>query len=234
MTGRCSFEAGSESLEAIKSYLECRSRGVEPLPTLSQAWEGFYAFYDPRLRKFLGKWALSDADRSDCLQEIWHEVLTCLGRFVDDPGRARLSTWLLTLARNKAVDAIRRRSRHTLVHLDGNDTEAADPAPDPAAAYERGRTLAQVHVALDVLAAKVSCTSFRVLYLRWIEGLTTAEVAVTLGITPAQVRSRTCRMKRKLRILLEGAFPGDALPDVGKSRPLKKRRPRNAAPPVGE
>ena len=83
--GRGLFETGPESLEAIKAYLECRSRGVEPISGLAEAWEGFYAFYDPRIRKFLGRWALSDADRSDCLQEVWHEVVAQLARFEHDP-----------------------------------------------------------------------------------------------------------------------------------------------------
>ena len=81
-------EAGPEFLEEIKAYLDCRSRGVEPPPPLAEAWEGFYGFYAPRIRTFLGKWALSEADRNDCLQEVWHEVVAQLARFGHDPGRA--------------------------------------------------------------------------------------------------------------------------------------------------
>jgi RNA polymerase sigma-70 factor, ECF subfamily len=197
-------ESGPQFLDEIKAYLDCRSRGVEPPPPLAEAWEGFYGFYAPRIRTFLKRWALSEADRSDCVQDVWHEVVAHLAHFGHDPGRARLSTWLMTLARNKAVDVIRRRSRHAIESLgDHEDLVAMDPRPDPAATYERARTLAQVRSVLDELSHQVSRTSFQVLYLRWIEGRPTAEVAAVLALTPEQVRFRTHRMKRKLRELLK-------------------------------
>ncbi len=110
----------------------------------------------------------------------------------------------MTLARNKAVDVIRLRTRHVFESLgDGESTPATDPDLDPAATYERRRTLAQVRSALAQLSSEVSPKSFQVLYLRWIEGRPTAEVAAALALTPSQVRFRACRMKRKVRHLLE-------------------------------
>jgi RNA polymerase sigma factor (sigma-70 family) len=199
-----------EILAEIKAYLECRTRGVEPSPPLAEAWEGFYRFYAPRIRTFLKRWALSEADRNDCVQEVWHEVVTQLVHFGHDPDRARLSTWLMTLARNKAVDVIRQRSRRTIVSLDDRTESAAmDPRPDPAAAYERRRMLTQLRSVLDELANQVSQTSFQALYLRWIEGRPTSEVAAVLALTPGQVRFRTHRMKRKLRHLMEKSLSAD-------------------------
>jgi RNA polymerase sigma-70 factor (ECF subfamily) len=207
-------EPDRATLEAIKAYLDCRSRGIEPPPRLAAAWEAFYGSYAPRIRKFLRRWALSEADRNDCLQEVWHEVVSQLGRFGHDPGRARLSTWLMTLARNKAVDVIRRRSRHPLESLDDSGEAAAlDPGPDPSAEYERRRTLARVHRVLAQLSSQVSPMSFQVVYLRWIEGRPTAEVAAALALTPGQVRVRTCRMKRKVSRLLEESMASEALGD---------------------
>ena len=88
-----------------------------------------------------------------------------------------------------------------------------DPGLDPAAAYERRQTLAQVRSALAQLSSEVSPKSYQVLYLRWIEGRPTAEVAAALALTPGQVRFRTYRMKRKVRDLLERSMvaetPGD-------------------------
>lgn len=197
-------EPCQEVLDAIKSYLECRSGGVEPSPWLTDAWERFYQFYSPRIRGFLRRWPLSEADRSDCLQDVWHEVVSQLPHFVPDPDRARLSTWLLVLARNRAVDAIRRRTRHSFASLCHRDVRAAEaPDADPAAAYERGMMRDEVRDALAELSRRVSPTSYRVVYLRWIEGLPTAEVAAALALTPEQVRFRTCRMKQKIRQLLE-------------------------------
>lgn len=205
-------EADPESLGQIKDYLHSRSRGVEPSPPLAEAWEGFYGYYDRRIRTFLKKWALSEADRNDCVQDVWQEVVARLARFGHDLGRARLSTWMMTLVRNKAVDVIRERSRHALESLgDGQWAAAMDPGPDPAATYERRRAQSHVRDALAQLSGQVSPTSFRVFYLRWIEGRPAAEVAAHLALTPEQVRFRACRMKRKVRELLERSMGPDAL-----------------------
>ena len=119
----------------------------------------------------------------------------------------------MTLARNKAVDAIRRRSRHAFESLGEGDAVAVrDPGPDPADAYERSRTQGQVRSVLAELSSRVSPTSFQVLYLRWIEGRTTSEVADALELTPDQVRFRAHRMKRKVRDLLERSMIRDARP----------------------
>ncbi len=228
---RSLHQPGPELLDALKSYLICRSRGVEPPPPLAEAWQDFYEYYAPRIRTFLRRWALSEADRNDCLQDVWHEVVAGLGHFAHDPGRACLSTWLMTLARNKAVNAIRRRSRHAVESLGVREAMAVrDPGPDPADAYERSRTQGQVRSALAELSSRVSTTSFQVLYLRWIEGRTTSEVADALELTPEQVRFRTHRMKRKFRDLLERSMIGDTRPgDDDKNDPA-----RNGTFPSGE
>src|SRR4051812_14542625 len=81
MAVRSLDEAGRESLDKIKAYLDCRSRGVTPPPPLAEAWDDFYGYYAPRIRTFLKKWALSEADRNDCLQDFWQEVVARLAWF---------------------------------------------------------------------------------------------------------------------------------------------------------
>ncbi len=191
-------------LNKVKSYLECRSRGVDPAPPLVEAWNHFYDSYAPRVRRFLGHWGLANQDRNDCFQDVWKEVIVKLAHFQHDPTRGCLATWLMTLARNKAVDSIRRRSRQ-LPECLGRDgaNELLDPHPDPGAEYERRRTQALVRSVLGELSGQVSQLSFQVLYLRWIEGRQTSEIAAALELTPEQVRVRICRMKRKLRDLFE-------------------------------
>ena len=101
-----------ELVDKAKAYLRCRSGGMDAPPPLVEAWQRFCCTYELRVREVLEKWHLPDADREDCLQDVWVEVLVHLGHFQHDTGRGRLSTWLTTLARNKAADSIRHRSRH--------------------------------------------------------------------------------------------------------------------------
>ena len=191
-------------LTEIQAYLELRSRGLVPPTPLVEAWNRFYEFHAPRIQSFLKGWKLPEADRSDCFQEVWKDIVSKLAHFHQDPSRGRLSTWLMTLARNKAVDSFRRRNRHAFESLgDSEATAPLDPSLGPAAEYEHRRTLTHIRSVLDELSGQVSPTSFQVLYLRWIEGLPTAEVAAALELTPDQVRFRSHRMKRKFRDLLE-------------------------------
>lgn len=209
-TTRLPVECDEESLQRIKSYLDCRSRRVAPPAPLDEAWKHFYEFYASRIGVFLRRCGVPDEELNDCSQDVWQEVVTKLSHFHPDTRRGQLSTWVMTLARNKAVDSFRRRSRQVSERLGDNEAIAPlDPSPDPAAQYERQATVAQVRNVLAELSSQVSQTSFQVLYLRWIEGRPTDEVAVALELTPDQVRFRNHRMKRKFRDLLQRSMHRD-------------------------
>ena len=192
----------------LKAYLECRSRKVDPPAPLVAAWERFYGTYRTRIRAFLGRSGLQEADREDCLQDVWKEAVARLGHLSYDPGDGRLWAWLKTVARNHAVDTIRRR-RHVWVGLDGDKIAVEDPGSEPAAECERRWTQGLVRGVLAELSEQLSMTSFAVLYQRGIEGRTSAEVAEALGLTPEQVRFRYHRVKRKFRDLIEGSAAPD-------------------------
>jgi len=192
-----------ELLDKTNAYLRCRSGGMDASPPLVEAWQRFYCTYELRVRKVLEKWHLSDADREDCFQDVWVEVLVHLGHFQHDPGRGRLATWLTTLARNKAADSIRHRYRHPSRPLGHDGVALLDTGPGPESDCERHWAQARVRGALTQFADQVPESSFRVLYLRWIEGREVAEIAAALGLTPEQVRLRAHRMKRRFRDLFE-------------------------------
>ena len=115
------------------------------------------------------------------LREVWKEVIAHLGHFQHDPRRGQLSTWLMTLARNKAVDSIRRRHQ-LLVGLDEDAVELVGPDPEPAAECDRRTSQVEVRTVLAVLSRQVSATSFQVLYLHWIDGRSIPEIAATLKL----------------------------------------------------
>jgi len=192
--------------DKLKAYLECRSRNVAPPPPLAEAWDHFYQFYAPRIRGFLSRSGLPEADREDCLQDVWCEVVAHLADLPYDPRRGCLSTWLITVARHRAVDTLRHH-RHRSAGRIEDGAALVDPGPGPAAACERLSDQAQVKRVLTELSAQVSARNFQVLHLRFIEGRTSAEVADALGLTPDQVRFRLHRVKQKFRDLFERSAP---------------------------
>jgi RNA polymerase sigma-70 factor (ECF subfamily) len=192
----------------LQAYFQCRCRHVDPPAPVAEAWDRFYQLYAPRVRAFLRRFALPEADRDDCLQEVWIKVLTRLALLPYDPRRTRLSAWLMTVARNQAVDALRRHRRLNAELID--DAHAVvDANRGPAAVCDRHWTQTRVQIVLAELSAEVPALSFQVLYMRTIKGCSTAEVAEILGLTREQVRFRLHRMKRKFR----ARFQHSAAPD---------------------
>ena len=222
--GKCPASAPDGDLDLCKqlqAYLMCRSRNVDPPPTLAEAWDRFYDFYTPRILRFLSRSGLPEADREDCLQDVWGEIVVHLANLPYDPRRGRLSTWLITVARYRALNMLRRQ-RRLYTGLIDFESDLLDPNPGPVAACECLSNRAQVKRVLSELAAQVSELNFQVLHQRFIDGRTSAEVADNLGLTPEQVRFRLHRMKQKFRDLFDRSGV-DAIPEKG-PKDFKSRR----------
>lgn len=74
-----------------------------------EAFREIFEYFAPRVKAFLMK---SDADvelAEDCVQDtmvtVWHKA------HLFDPGRASVSTWIFSIARNKKIDVLRKRNR---------------------------------------------------------------------------------------------------------------------------
>ena len=119
---------------------------------------------------------------NDCSQEVWQNIVK-LAHFRQDPDRGRLSTWMMTLAHNKAVDSIRRRNRQVFKTLEDNEAIARrTPGLDPAAEYERRQAWPRSDPARALRESLADQLPGAV--PRWIEGRPTSEVAAALELTP--------------------------------------------------
>lgn len=138
----------------------------------------------------------------ECVQDALVEALTAWRSGVpDNPG-----AWLLTVARNRAIDRIRRAAsaeRRILAAAPELYVHSVDPADEPeddpmivdngAVPDERLRLmLLCCHPALD-RDAQVALT------LRLVGGLTTPEIAAAFLLPEATLAQRIVRAKRKIR-----------------------------------
>jgi RNA polymerase sigma-70 factor, ECF subfamily len=127
-------------------------------------------------------------------------VATALQRWPVDGVPSRPAAWLLTVARRRAVDVLRRNrtyaARLALLQVDADRAEA--PRPDIAGNEEdvpdeRLRLFFTCcHPALNVEAQTA-------LTLHCLGGLSTAEVARAFVVPPATMAQRLVRAKRKIR-----------------------------------
>lgn len=133
----------------------------------------------------------------DVYQQVWRRAATY------DAERGRPSTWLLTIARSRAIDRLRatarERGRETLeVHPD-----LVDPAADPGAATEGEERRRQV---LDALAT-LPPEQRQAIDLAFFSGLTHVEVAERLGeplgTIKTRIRTGMIRLRDALRPLAE-------------------------------
>lgn len=145
---------------------------------------------------------LRGRDRSlveDLAQETFLRVFVALERF-DPNGKARLSTWILRIATNLAIDELRKKRPESRAADSGVFDMAADSRTESDA--ER-RLLARL---LDRAVAELSPEFRAAFVLRNYHGLDYAQVAETLELDLGTVKSRLSRARSRLRELLKEAY----------------------------
>jgi RNA polymerase sigma-70 factor (ECF subfamily) len=139
--------------------------------------------------------ALRDpATAEDVHQEVFLEVWRRGPGY--DPDRASLGTWIMLIARSRAIDHLRRRIPEPLdPHATGAGSEPEDPAASPDLLVERW--------AMAVHLARLPEEQARILRMRFHEGLSQTEIAERTGIPLGTVKTYMVRGLRRLRELME-------------------------------
>jgi RNA polymerase sigma-70 factor, ECF subfamily len=153
-----------------------------------------------RHRTSVYRWLLrfvSDATLAeDLLSEVFLDVWRQAGRF---EARSSVSTWLLSIARYKALSARRRR---TDAELDEQiEATVADTSDDPEAALEKKARNDSLHQALT----KLSTEHRQVIDLVYYHEKSVEEVAQILDVPAATVKTRMFYARKKLAVLVSGA-----------------------------
>lgn len=134
-------------------------------------------------------------DAEDSAQETFIRVLRYSAKL---DGVEDAKTWLAKIAWRVAVDRSKRRGWGREVALDDPDEPKADLASRDTTADDELRG-AQVGAALETLIAALPEKLRQPLVLSTIEEMSPREVAATLGINEAAVRSRIFRARQMLK-----------------------------------
>lgn len=156
-----------------------------------------------RLYAYLRRLAGDDAGAEDMFQDTWVKVARNMGAYREEN---RFSAWLFSVARNTAMDALRRR-RPGSVSLDAAPEDGRPLAetigsaePGPEASYEASES----RRAIDGALAELSPEQREVFLLRHYSGMSFKEIADALGVPIGTVLARASRAAAKLRDKLAG------------------------------
>jgi RNA polymerase sigma-70 factor (ECF subfamily) len=139
-------------------------------------------------------WSAPDAE--DVTQATFVRAFTRLDQ-LREPGRER--PWLLQIAYHGALEVLRRRRD---VPTDPHELPERPTSEDTERIADRRATVALLQSAIDELPG-----SLRIAFvLRDVEGLSTHEVADTLGIGESAAKMRVARAREQLRMALEGVL----------------------------
>jgi RNA polymerase sigma-70 factor, ECF subfamily len=144
--------------------------------------------------------AAAEEVTQDVFLRIWEKAASY------NADKARVVTWIMRIARNQSIDALRRRSSRGGGRQDSLDdfSRLADPAaPDPGETAALASRRQEVRAALRELPADQRTA----LSLAFFQGLTHQQIAEKLGQPLGTVKTRIRDAMRKLRLVLEGGTP---------------------------
>lgn len=130
----------------------------------------------------------------ECTQDaflvLWRRASTF------DPARAKLTTWLLTITRNRAIELVRQRSRRP---DPVSEVSLAGSAPDPSAVAVESDQSQRVAEAL----AELPPEQREVVSLAYFDGLSHTEIAELIGAPLGTVKGRMRLALSRLRALVD-------------------------------
>jgi RNA polymerase sigma-70 factor (ECF subfamily) len=161
-----------------------------------QAMHALYLRHNVRVYRFVLRLVADAALAEDVVSEVFLEVWRRADAF---EARSQVSTWLLAIARYKALSALRARSHEQLD--DGAAAAVADPADNAEAVLDRQGRNTIVRECL----AQLSAIHREVLDLVYYHEKSVDEVASILGVPEGTVKTRMFHARKRMGNLLATA-----------------------------
>ena len=178
------MQTGRQHLEHLLEQTAANDRGA------------FSELYDATSAKLFGVVLRILRDREvaeDVLQEVYIRVWNRARDF--DPTRASPITWLATIARNKAIDELRRRKPETQSGIPIEEFQLVDPGPLPFEALQTAEDLRALEACLEGLEADKR-DAIRLAYL---DGCSRSNLAARFGIPLGTLKTWLHRGLKQLK-----------------------------------
>jgi RNA polymerase sigma-70 factor (ECF subfamily) len=160
------------------------------------AMHTLYARHNVRIYRFVLRTLRDASTAEDIVSQVFLDVWRAAGQF---EGRSQVSTWLLSIARFKALTALRQR-RHEDIDQD-NVLEIADDADTPERSLDRSNTSAILRACI----AKLSPAHREIIELVYYHEKSVEEAGIIIGIPQSTVKTRMFYARKQLADLLKRA-----------------------------
>jgi len=182
-------DSASDEKAAIDAAAVARVAGGDAV-ALQELYERYGRVVYSFAFRLTGDTTLSE----ECVQDVFVALWRRAADF--DPTRAKLTTWLFVVARNRAIELGRQKGRRPELR---DDLEPAGSAPDPADLV----SVADESQRLAEAMAELPEEQLAVLRLSYFDGLSHAEIAEVIGIPLGTVKGRVRLALERLRTLTD-------------------------------
>lgn len=142
--------------------------------------------------------AFSEEDIAECVNDILFTIWKRINKF--DKGKSSFKTWVIMVARNCAIDHLRKTSKHKkTVYIDDVGELSADDNEFNKMGYE----------SLIELLQELPPPDNEIFYRRFILGENVKEIARLLDLTVDNTYKRLSRGRKKLKNLKNGEGYGN-------------------------
>ena len=153
-----------------------------------------FARHHVRVYRFVLRLVRNEATAEDLISEVFLDVWRQAAKF---EGRSAVSTWILSMARFKALSSLRRRTEEALDDETAGTIEDTDDDPETALAKkDKGAALRQC-------LERLSAEHREIVDLVYYHEKSVAEVSSIVGIPEATVKTRMFYARKKLSELLK-------------------------------
>lgn len=160
------------------------------------AMQVLFARHSTRIYRFIARRTGNAALAEDVVSEVFLDVWRRASRF---EGRSTVATWLLAIARHKALNAMRHATELPLD--DATALSVADTADDPEAIAHKKNRCAIVQKCL----AQLSPSHREILDLIYYHQRPVTEVARIVGVPEGTVKTRMFYARKHMAQLLQAA-----------------------------
>jgi RNA polymerase sigma-70 factor (ECF subfamily) len=168
-----------------------------------QALKALYGQVSDRAMSIALRVVKDRSEAEDVVQEAFVEVWKRANQF--DASRGGAAAWVITIARNRAIDRVRAKGSSARTIQGAASEPAAPPAPAPLEIAEQRRDRDRVLDALGRLPAEQR----RAVELAYFDGLTQSEIASetkeALGTVKTRIRLAMAKLADMLGAETEGA-----------------------------